>query len=334
MDWQGKLCNAIQSKIQNLKFKMFPKVCKMQRKIVAQLLIILCVFMIRPLVFSADAGANGLAFLKVDVDARAAAMAGAYTAISNDANSAFWNPAGLAGATGKSFTLMHHAGLADIAQEFAALHFYSGQHNLAVSFNVMSIPGIEIRGERPTNNPDGKVDALNFAAALSYATVIFSDWKFGVTAKYLYEKYYLEMAPGWAVDFGWQKRQIISNLDWGLAVQNIGRMTKLMNERTPLPLSVRSGLAWHIPYSVLGNNPLAAAEVQYINKEDIYYRLGMEQVLATYLSVRGGMIYGAGQWRWTAGLGLNYRSYHFDYAFTPYQYDLGQSHRFSVGLSF
>lgn len=297
-------------------------------------LTLISIFIPALFLFAGDAGENGFAFLKVDVDGRAAGMAGAYTAISSDAGASFWNPAGLAAAQGKTFIIMHNVWLADISQEFAAVHFIKGKHNFAASVNLMTIPDIEIRGEKPSDQPDGKVDAINFSGALSYARTIANTWQVGLSVKYLFEKYYTSSAPGWAVDFGLQKRQIIKDLDWGLTVQNLGKMSKLSQIETPLPLMIRSGLGYRLPYILFDKKPLVAAELQYIKDENIYFRFGAQVDVREYLSLRSGVILGGEDNHFTTGLSLKYAAYHLDYAFVPFQYDLGNSHRFSFGMDF
>ena len=279
------------------------------------------------------AGNNGLAFLKIDVDARAAALGGAYSALSEDATAVFWNPAGLASSKEKSLVLMHNEWLADISQEFAALQFYQGKHNFALALNLLNIPGIEIRGNTPTENPDGVVDAINLSAALSYATTIFDSWQIGGSFKYLHEKYFMAAANGWAVDVGVQKR-FGENIRTGLTIQNLGGMQPLLNVSTPLPALARAGIAYSLPFSFLDRRPLVAGDLQYVFGEEVLGRFGLEFGFKQYLALRMGYVAGSETQNFTMGLGLEYSGYHLDYAYAPFEYDLGNTHRISFGFSF
>ncbi len=279
---------------------------------------------------------SGLAFLKLPVDARTAAMGEASVALSGDAAAAFNNPALLSANVSRSFVWMHNAYLADIAQEFAAFQFKSGRHSMALSLNVMDIPGIEIRGTRPTTQPEGKTDAINFAFGLSYAYRYNAQWAFGVTGKYLFEKYYLASAAGFAVDLGVLRRDLFFNgLHWALAVQNLGRMQKLKDERTELPLTVRSGLQYDVPlgWSVLKTLALAA-ELQQVLHQGTQARLGVEAPLADVIYLRAGTIFSSRKMRFSLGVGLAYKNYRVHYAFSPFPYNLGNSHRFSISWRF
>ena len=274
-----------------------------------------------------------MAFLKIDVDGRAAALGGAYSALSKDAAAAFWNPAGLANSKGKSLVLMHNEWLADISQEFAALQFYQGKHNFALALNLINIPGIEIRGNTPTEKPDGVVNALNLSATLCYATTIFDSWQIGGSIKYLYEKYFMAAANGWAVDVGVQK-QFGESIQAGLTLQNLGGMQPLLNISTPLPALARAGVAYSLPFSLLGRRPLVAGDLQYVFGEKVLGRFGLEFGFQQYLALRAGYVAGSESQNFTMGLGLEYKGYHLDYAYAPFEYDLGNTHRISFGFSF
>ena len=284
-------------------------------------------------VFSGDAGANGFALLKMEVDARAAAMGGAYTSVAEDASAAFWNPAGLAGSESKSFVFMHHSWIADLSQEFASAHLLTGKHNIAFSVNLLNMSDIEIR-DRNTDEPDGTTEWIVFSGMISYATYIYHDYAVGLNLKYLFEKEYLEKASGWAMDLGAKKKNVIQGLDLGLTIQNIGQMSKLKNENTPLPLMVNIGIGYNLPVDLLGKQPLISADLQYIKDESMYYHFGTQLEVYKYVTLRVGWITGNSLGQPTMGIGLNYSSFHFDYAYSMQQYNLDGNQRISLGINF
>jgi hypothetical protein len=273
-----------------------------------------------------SAGKNGFAYLKTPSDTRAAALGGARVMLANDASSVFLNPAGLSLASQKSFIIAHHSFLEDFSQESAVYHFFSGANNIAAGINVINYPGIEIRSGA-TEKADGVVNAIHFDASLSYARSI-NGWHTGVTLKYLYEKYYLSSASGFAFDLGLIRRW--NNYKFGVVVQNIGGMNKLDKTATPLPLIGSLGLAYTINYEILARKPFIAAEAQFVKDETVYYHLGIDLPLKQYLNIKCGMVAGDEALKFSAGLSINIGDYHIDYAYSPSPYQLGDSHRFAL----
>jgi len=273
---------------------------------------------------------TGLFFLKSDVDARAAAMAGAYTAMASDASAAYWNPAGLALAENLSFTGMYNDLFAGISNSFIAVQFLTGDHALAVSFNYQNIPGIAIR-ETATEDAS-TVEAFYLASALSYATT-FDEWQVGATMKYLFEKLYLLSAPGWALDLGILKKNFFGGVDFGLVVQNLGKMSELDKEATPLPLIINTGLTYKVP-SFFDDNLLVSTDLNWVKDEKLYVKFGLQYYLTENFALRGGLKNGNEELLWTGGFGINYNALHLDYAYAPFEYYLGTSSRLSLGFDF
>jgi len=291
---------------------------------------LLLMFLTVSAIFADTGGKIGLSYLKIGIDARAAAMGDAYTAVANDASATYWNPAGLAGSEENSVILMHNSWLQDVKQEFGSVQFVNGVHNIAVSLNMISVTGIELRDEAASEIPIGNTHALNTYLGLAYATEIFGSWQFGVQAKYLYEKYYLYSADGFALDLGLKKKNLFKDLSWGLVIQNLGKMATLKEEATKLPLNLRTGLSYLLPFQILENRPLAAADINYVMDDVTTFNLGFQVPLVNYVDIRFGYVLGRETQSLTAGFGLNYGLFHIAYAFVPYSYDLGNSHRFSL----
>ncbi len=284
---------------------------------------------------SAETGGKvGLSFLKIGVDARAVAMGDAYSSIASDASAAYWNPAGLATARSNSVLFMHNSWFQGINQEFASIQFLNGKHNLAVSLNMLSVTGIELRGETATEVPDGETEALNTYVGLAYATTLFSDWQIGVQLKYLYEKYYFYSADGMALDLGIKKQNILPDLTWGAAIQNLGKMSVLKNDATALPILFRTGVNYTLPFNLLDYRPRLAADIVSVANDATNFNLGFETRVAGHIDLRLGYIIGSESQSFSGGFGLIFGVFNFAYAFVPFNYDLGNSHLFSLIVDF
>ena len=92
----------------------------------------------------AGAGSDGAAFLKVEAGARAAAMGGAFAAVSDDAASVFYNPAGPALAQNNELLLSHAEWLEGLRNEHAAyVHVVSARLTLFTGLTALIIPALD-----------------------------------------------------------------------------------------------------------------------------------------------------------------------------------------------
>lgn len=297
-------------------------------------LLIYILLILTNIVFASEGGGVGFAFLKTPVNARASAMGGAFTALANDASATYWNPANLTQSNSNSIVLTHNLWLLDITHNFASVHLFRGTHNIAFSFNVISIPGIEIRDYSASADPIGKSSVYNLYFSTSYATELSNNWSIGAQLKYYYEKMYLVSASGLGIDLGVFKKDIIRNLNWGFSIQNLGKMGKLLNTDTKLPVLIRSGVGYILPWKITENNLIAAADMVYILNDAFLLNLGMEANLINQLAIRLGYVVGSDSYNFTTGFGLTLNRYELSYAYVPFKYDLENSHRFTIRINF
>ena len=275
---------------------------------------------------------NGFSFLKIDVDARAAAMAGSYSSLTQDASATFYNPAGLNLAKEQSFSAMYNDWLWDLSHSYAAIQFVQGTHNVALSFNYLQSPGVEIR-EEASEDPSGTTNPFYFSAAISYATVYDQDWNAGLTMKYLFEKSYLYSAPGLAFDIGIIRKEILNSTDFGFSIHNLGKMSKLDNKATALPVLIRTGLTMRFP-DFYGQSFIVTPGLMWVKNERSYLKLGIEYHLNEYVFLRGGLRNGNEEMLWSTGFGVNFNNANLDYAYAPFEYNLGSSNRISLKIEF
>ena len=274
---------------------------------------------------------TGLSFLKVGAGARAVGMGEAFTAVVDDASGTYWNPAGLAHTTGSELIFTHNKWLQDITNEYVAVSFHVGENVFGISFISNNVDGIE-RRVKPTAEPLGEINAHDVMFGLSYARFLTADISFGATAKFLYEKIYVESSSGVAVDLGLNYQTKINGLRAGLALQNFGYITELKDESVKLPQTIRIGLAYQLPFQLFQGEFLVASDWVKIFESSSHFNLGVEYRFKGFFALRCGYLTGYDDKGIQGGFGVGFKRYRLDYAFVPFSSDLGNSHRISFGM--
>ena len=168
-------------------------------------------------------GTTAANFLKLEVGARAAALAGAFTAVADDASAIKWNPAGMAYVN--QFTLSYNNIdlYAGIKHQFISAIFPMGNNVLGVSVNIVDIGKIL---KTTITDPDGETglyfDSSNMAVAVSYARPLTDRVTIGVSARWVHEQIWQEHAYGYCADIGVLYNPGISGMRLGMSITNFG----------------------------------------------------------------------------------------------------------------
>lgn len=188
--------------------------------------------------------------LKINQGARPAALAGAYTALGDDAYSTFYNPACLEGVKAPQLVLLHSDHLAYIAYEYFTFAFPWGSTR-ALGANLTyrhtgTIDNPALPGQ-PDNPP---VSASDMLVAVTGSQRFQDKFAVGVTGKFLSSRLADYNASAFAVDLGFKMLQLPYNLKAALAVQNLGTAMDFVkndvdNIKDPLPMYIRMGAAWN-----------------------------------------------------------------------------------------
>lgn len=281
---------------------------------------------------SENEGKTGLAFLKVGVDARAAGMGEAYSAVTGDAYATYWNPAGLLAAERSNVAFMHNAWLFDVKGNFGAVQFRGKKSSLALHLYTFSVGDIEVRST-PTENPLETTGANYLSAGLSYARPFGKNLDFGLTAKYLYEKIFFDSAGGFGLDLGIRYRGLSPNLVLAGVVQNLGKMGEFHSEATTLPKILRLGAQYSLARPLGPVELLLAGDMVKPFDENLRFHLGAEAGLWKQLMLRAGYVAGYESRSFSVGVGIRKSFLHLDYSLSPFKDDLGNGHRFSFYLA-
>ncbi len=189
-------------------------------------IIILLIVLTVPLFLSAEifpkVGTAGLQFLKLGVDARAIGMGKAYTSVTNDISSVYWNPAGLALTQKNQILFSHTEWVADIQHEFFATSRLTSLGTFAVSVSLLHMDYMDITTEENFGPTGETFTCYDMAAGITYSNAFTDKFSFGITAKYLREALYEYSVDGMSIDFGSLYNTGWRNLTVGMALTNFG----------------------------------------------------------------------------------------------------------------
>jgi len=190
-------------------------------------ILILAVLLLLPGLLSAETfaktGTAGLQFLKLGIDARAIGMAEAYTAVTNDISSVYWNPAGLALNPHNQLLFSHTEYVANIRHEFFAISRISSIGTFAFFASALHMDWMDVYIEDSFDIPTGEeFTCYDLAAGLTYANSFTDKFAFGFTAKFLREKLDEYAVDGMSVDLGSLYNTGWKNVTIGMSLRNFG----------------------------------------------------------------------------------------------------------------
>jgi len=307
-------------------------------------------------------GTSGAQFLNIPVSARYSALGGAVVGMNDDAESVFWNPAGLAKVNKNSveFSYMRWFDIFDFNSAVAAF-YQDGIGTVAVSALIMSMDKEEITTESQPNGTGRFYDAKDIAIGITFARFLTDRFCVGITGKYIQQRIWNETANGFAFDVGSQYRLDFQNLTIAMKVSNFGsdmqfdgddlnitydkdpsiplnRLTpaRLITDTYPLPLSFQVGVAMDIYNSDFVK---AKCEIDAVHPNDNNEHLlfGTEVAFFDRLYFRGGYKLHYDDESYTFGMGANISlgdmKVKFDYSYSVFDILPGVN-RITVGIEF
>ncbi|MBI4054704.1 MAG: PorV/PorQ family protein [Elusimicrobia bacterium] len=298
---------------------------------------------------SKDVGTSGAQFLKVGAGGRPAGMGEAFSAVADDANAIYYNPAGLAFLERAEVTGMHNQFFQGLDYEFAAfalpLRDPAAAANsgggagrlgtLGVAIYNLSVDGLE-RRLTDTDAPAGSFEASDFAYAMSFARKLSERTSLGLTAKYVRQKLDSEKASAFAADLGALHHLQGLPLSLSLGVRHLGSQPKFKEESDPLPTVIFAGAGYRFR-----KNLIFAADLGLPRDNSLTYAVGgeYEQPVAERLSAALRAGYNSqnadpdGLTGLSVGAGITFYRARFDFAWVPFG-DLGNTFRYALLIRF
>jgi hypothetical protein len=244
------------------------------------------------------AGANGAAFLKVGVGARAVGLGSAVTTIGGDVEQMFWNPAGTALKDQRiQAAFSYNNWLAGIKQNVGSVAYnWQGIGTIGVgfiSFGVSDIPA----NRDPFNDPStaSTYDYMDMAGQITFSRYVTDKLALGITGKYIREK--IDDQTAWAIAFDVGSLYDIGWMGWkvGARLSNIGSDLKFndpsglvrytYSSLIPITFSMGTSITPLVSESQVGR-----VAVDVVKQQDYlpYFNIGMEYTVEDLLSLRAG----------------------------------------------
>ena len=259
--------------------------------------------------------------------AKSMGMGRAFVAISDDATSIYWNPAGL-----------HNLG----QQELTALRcflFAGTNYNFVgyvyptLRWGNFGLGGIWIStGGIPHTTDSPQIldywENLQAEYLLSWGTALPFSFQGGLSFKFLTHRLGPYSASGFSFDLGLLRR-IKEKLNWGINLQDIGGVSLKLRERADItPLNLKFGLSYDLTNGARRWGILAI-DMDKLKGCTPKLHLGFQLEPRVGFFLRSGLDEG----KLAIGGGISYRSCQIDYALCSYQ-DLGLTHMISLTTRF
>ena len=279
--------------------------------------------------FAQNAGSTGYSFLKIGTGAGEVAQAEAVTSKFISPFSLNYNPALITQAKFESIGLMHNEWIQDLRSELLAANSELFGVPIFLIVNSTSIADIEIR-TRP-GEATGTFSAYYFFGGIGTGVEVIKDFSIGFQVKYLYENIYVDESYGLAFDFGFFKKNLIQDFNAGLSFRNFGQVNQLSSETTELPSEVRFGLSYSGNLTFYKFNFFPSIDLQKFTRNgNLNLLVGLETNYDNLLTFRVGYNSIRDINNFSFGLGLNYKSFSFDYAFLPFSNNFGNANLISI----
>lgn len=312
-------------------------------------------------------GTTAASFLGISVGPRATAMGGAYTALSNDVTSLYWNPGAFSRAGKSQFLISHTKWLVETSFNWLGFMINLDGVN-ALGFNITMLDYGE-EEVTTVSSPEGTGQnwgAQDFAAGISYCRNLTDRFSIGGTFKYIQQKIWNESSTSFAFDVGLLFVTQFNNMRMAMSISNFGNdmqldgrdllhrididpenmgnnetiVARLKTENYPLPLFFRVGVAMDV-YKIADTKMTVALDALRPSDNSETLNAGVELAFKEMLFLRGGyksLFRQESEEGLTFGAGINYfirglGKINFEYAFADYGLFDGV-HIYGFGMEF
>lgn len=266
------------------------------------------IFLLFPLLATAQSSDNAFTILRLPYSARAAALGGQnISVIEDDITLAMHNPALLSSVSDKTINLTYMTYMSDSKIAGAMFNKTFGERSTgAVSARYIDYG--EFEGYTEDNIYTGTFSAKDMEFAVMYSYLLSDNWSGGVTGKFIYSKYESMSSIALGVDLGVNYYNPENELSLSFAVKNLGGQVKAFEEKNEkMPVDLQLGFTKRLSHAPI----LISATLVNLHKwskDDFYNADGSEdsfgEMLMKHIMLGADILIGR---NFNISLGYNYR---------------------------
>jgi hypothetical protein len=296
-------------------------------------------------------------FMSIDVSARAQAMGGAFSSLSDDVYATFYNPAGLVQVRSTQVGFTHtQQFLSSVNYDYIGFS-HPISNNKTIGFSLVRLGVDNIQDSRQAGILDGngllqgidesqidKFNSSDYVFFFSLGHRLSENWMMGFNAKLVRRNLAEHSANGlgfdagimYAVNYRWKFAALFRNITTTLIAWDTG-------EKELVSPTMRLGSSYLIPLPALSSHFVPIFDLvvftqsaphltsNSLGSDYLSGAVGGEFVIKERLSLRGG--YDELQ-RLNFGIGIRIPHIMVDYSFTNYDQELGNAHRIGLLVDF
>ncbi len=284
-------------------------------------------------------GSTSAQFLKIDVSARGAGMAGAYNAVVKGAEGLVYNPAVIATLPNTDIVFNNNVWFDGISHDYMAIAKNFGRIGaFGLSATTLYTPEMKVRTPLQPDGTGETFYAGSVRTGLTYARRLTDHVSFGGTVNLIYLALYSDFAErGYTIDISTDYDTGIREWRLAFGIMNFGQSLTFVNEEYPMPTLFTVGSS----FNAIENDKLKLKLSGTLKKPNDGAPLGQVGTELNYSDlafIRAGTNMGHDVASFAFGGGLAFAlksgvAFRFDYSYSDFS-DLGGAHRYAIGLGF
>ena len=275
-------------------------------------------------------------FLMIDVNPKAAAMAGAYISVTRSAEAVYYNPASIVYIPNLAVSVTHTRWFAGINMEFASAVYNARRiGSFGVIFTGLMTDAMQVRTPLQPDGTGETFYAGYYRFGLVYARRLTNHVSFGGSLNYIYGSLYKDFAASAiSTDISVLYITRFHGFKFGMMIANFGSRMTYINEAYPLPTNFQFGASVHA-WQTDSFTLLLSGRAMKPNVGKPVGSIGLELNLKNYLFLRGGYQLNSDVQTFSLGAGLLWnilnKKFSFDYSYSDFLL-LGVAHRFGLTI--